>query len=236
MIFQEQSTQRHLLLPNTCLVFSPPPSALTLLDFQIPGPGSPPPCPQPLSSISCCIKMIICSQQLGKQACDACQQGVGGHPSAGRMERQVCEYPWKVPSKRSRDESSRRLSSCWRHWWAAECWRLAMTGLHTSLHVSKPAPWCLTGGLPSYRQQRWVAWHQGAGGPITTSPAQAFRAAWGGSSRRTSRGPQDLGCASGPSCTCGPDSHLEAQPPSSSLSFIHSFIKGCVRTCCVQQQ
>ena len=38
------------------------------------------------------------------------------------------------------------------------------------------------------------------------------------------RGPQDPGCASGPSCTCWSNSHLEAQPPTSSLSFIHSFI------------
>ena len=75
-------------------------------------------------------------------------------------------------------------------------------------------------------------------GPITTSPAQAFRAAWGGSSCRTSKEvckaravPADHPTLVRPISTL---KHSLLLPVSH--SFFHSFIKGWVRTCCVQQQ
>ena len=49
------------------------------------------------------------------RACDACQQGVGGHPSAGRMEDRCASIRGKCPL-RSRDEGSRKAELLLKTW------------------------------------------------------------------------------------------------------------------------
>lgn len=161
--------------------------------------------PNPHCDVSCCIKWSHLLSTAGRtEHVMHVDWEWGRNPSAGRMEDRCAGIHGKYPL-RSRDEGSRKAELLLKTWWAAEWWGLAMPGLHTSLHISKPAPWCLTGGLPSYRQQCWVAWHHGQG-TYNNKPSAGFPSCLGRLlTQDLQRGLQGPGCASGPSHTCSPN-------------------------------